>query len=71
MAASNPKAFAKLASLLRYVDGDYNDPSTYVRLGQEPKDARRPLHYLAIPPSQLATRYVMIDDKLRILNAVK
>ena len=25
------KAFAKLASLLRYVDGDYNDPSTYVR----------------------------------------
>src|SRR6202023_1498043 len=29
------KAFAKLTSLLRYVDGDYNDPSTYVRLRQE------------------------------------
>src|SRR3984893_9557082 len=46
---------AKLASLLCYVDGDYNDPSTYVRLGQELKDARRPLHYLAIPPSLFAT----------------
>ena len=49
------KAFTKLASLLRYVDGDYNDPSTYVRLGQELTDARRPLHYLAIPPSLFAT----------------
>jgi glucose-6-phosphate 1-dehydrogenase len=29
------KAFAKLTSLLRYVDDDYNDPSTYVRLRQE------------------------------------
>src|SRR2546430_15907572 len=46
---------AKLASLLRFVDGDYNDPSTYVRLGQELTDARRPLHYLAIPPSLFAT----------------
>jgi glucose-6-phosphate 1-dehydrogenase len=45
------KAFAKLTSMLRYVDGDYNDPSTYVRLRQELKEARRPLHYLAIPPS--------------------
>src|SRR6202040_384119 len=49
------KAFAKLASLLRYVDGDYNDPSTYERLRQELKDARRPLYYLAIPPSLFAT----------------
>jgi glucose-6-phosphate 1-dehydrogenase len=49
------KAFAKLTSLLRYVDGDYNDPATYVRLGQELKEARRPLHYLAIPPSLFAT----------------
>ncbi|MGH6845841.1 MAG: glucose-6-phosphate dehydrogenase, partial [Methylocella sp.] len=48
------KAFAKLTSLLRYVDGDYNDPSTYVRLRQELGEARRPLHYLAIPPSLFA-----------------
>jgi len=51
----DPKAFAKLTSLLRYVDGDYNDPSTYVRLRQELGDAKRPLHYLAIPPSLFAT----------------
>src|ERR1700732_4572206 len=49
------KAFAKLASLLRYVEGHYNDPSPYVRLRQELTDARRPLHYLAIPPSLFAT----------------
>lgn len=51
----DPKAFAKLTSLLRYVDGDYNDPSTYARLRQELDDAKRPLHYLAIPPSLFAT----------------
>src|SRR3984893_11206535 len=49
------KAFAKLTSLLRYVDGDYNDPSTYAQLCLERKDARRPLHHLAIPPSLFAT----------------
>ena len=49
------KAFGKLTSLLRYVDGDYNDPATYVRLRQELGDARWPLHYLAIPPSLFAT----------------
>lgn len=48
------KAFSRLTSLLRYVDGDYNDPSTYVRLRDELREARRPLHYLAIPPSLFA-----------------
>jgi len=50
----NPKAFAKLTSLLRYVDGDYNDSATYVALRHELGEARRPLHYLAIPPSLFA-----------------
>src|SRR5262249_54293795 len=48
------KSFAKLTGLLRYVDGDYNDASTYVRLRQELKEARRPLYYLAIPPNLFA-----------------
>ncbi|MBO0734229.1 MAG: hypothetical protein J2P49_07935 [Methylocapsa sp.] len=48
-------AFAKLSSLLRYVDGDYNDPSTCARLRQELEGVKRPLHYLAIPPSLFAT----------------
>jgi glucose-6-phosphate 1-dehydrogenase len=43
-------AFEKLVSLLRYVDGDYQDPSTFTALRQELKDAKRPAHYLAIPP---------------------
>jgi glucose-6-phosphate 1-dehydrogenase len=49
------KAFAKLTSLLRFVAGDYTDPSTYARLRQVLGEAKRPLHYLAIPPSLFAT----------------
>jgi glucose-6-phosphate 1-dehydrogenase len=45
------EAFAKLASLLRYVDGDYNDKSTFQRIRQELGNCGRPIHYLAIPPS--------------------
>ena len=44
-------AFAKLSALLRYVDGDYRDPATFERLHAMLGQARRPLHYLAIPPS--------------------
>jgi glucose-6-phosphate 1-dehydrogenase len=46
-------AFAKLSALLRYVDGDYRDPATFERLHAMLGEARRPLHYLAIPPSML------------------
>jgi glucose-6-phosphate 1-dehydrogenase len=45
------EAFAKLSGLLRYVDGDYADPATFTALRRELGQARRPLHYLAIPPS--------------------
>ncbi len=41
----------KLTSLLRYVDGDYTRAETFTSLDKELGDARRPLHYLAIPPS--------------------
>jgi len=44
-----------LLSRLRYVDGDYNDPGTFTALKQALGDARRPAHYLAIPPSLFAT----------------
>jgi glucose-6-phosphate 1-dehydrogenase len=44
-------AFAELVQRLRYVDGDYNDPETFLRLRETLGEARRPLHYLAIPPS--------------------
>ena len=44
-------AFAKLMSLLRYVDGDYTDPATFDRLRQELGESKHPLFYLAIPPT--------------------
>jgi glucose-6-phosphate 1-dehydrogenase len=51
----DPDAFAKLCAQLRYVGGDYSDPSTYAQLREALSGARRPLHYLAIPPSILGT----------------
>jgi len=51
----DPVAFEKLASLLRYVDGDYQDPETFKALRQELKDAHYPAHYLAIPPVMFET----------------
>src|SRR5581483_2391742 len=44
-------AFAELIRRLRYVDGDYADLATFTLLKQELGDAKRPTHYLAIPPS--------------------
>jgi glucose-6-phosphate 1-dehydrogenase len=48
-------AFKKLSSLLRYIDSDYHDESTYRELRKVLGEARRPLYYLAIPPSMFAT----------------
>jgi len=47
----DPQAFAALIDRLRYVDGDYNDPETFVKLREALGPARLPVHYLAIPPS--------------------
>ena len=44
-------AFAKLTSLLGYVDGDYNDVETFRELSRVLGNAKHPVHYLAIPPS--------------------
>jgi glucose-6-phosphate 1-dehydrogenase len=46
----DPAAFAKFVGLLRYVDGDYNDPATFAAIRKELGGAARPAHYLAIPP---------------------
>jgi glucose-6-phosphate 1-dehydrogenase len=47
----DPTAFERLAGLLRFVDGDYQDTRTFTRLRTVLDGARRPIHYLAIPPS--------------------
>jgi glucose-6-phosphate 1-dehydrogenase len=48
-------ALDHLLSLLRYVDGNYNDSATFTALKQALGEAKRPAHYLAIPPSLFAT----------------
>lgn len=48
-------ALAHLLSLLQYVSGDYNNPDTFKALKQALGDAKRPAHYLAIPPTLFAT----------------
>lgn len=45
------EAFDTLASHLRYVQGDYDDPETFTRLRAELEGRSRPVHYLAIPPA--------------------
>ena len=49
------RALRHLLSLLRYVSGDYNDPATFTALKQTLERARRPAHYLAIPPALFET----------------
>jgi glucose-6-phosphate 1-dehydrogenase len=45
------KVFAKLASLLRYVSGDYRSQDTFDKLKEALDGYRHPLYYLAVPPS--------------------
>ena len=47
----DPAIFERLASRLKYVAGDYNDPETFVALRRALGASERPLYYLAIPPS--------------------
>ncbi|MGE0785714.1 MAG: glucose-6-phosphate dehydrogenase [Sandaracinaceae bacterium] len=48
-------ALARLLGRLDYVDGDYREASTFERLDASLGEARRPLAYLAIPPSLFET----------------
>ena len=49
--AGDRESFTRLAGLLRYIDGDYGDPATFTSLREMLGAAKRPLYYLAIPPS--------------------
>ena len=55
MPGVTPADFERLAKLLAYVDGDYNEPATFDQLRRALGSARRPLHYLAVPPSLFGT----------------
>jgi glucose-6-phosphate 1-dehydrogenase len=49
------QAWEKLSGLLRYVDGDYADKSTFENVKKELGNAKNPAHYLAIPPAMFET----------------
>ncbi|WP_208028761.1 glucose-6-phosphate dehydrogenase [Rhabdothermincola sediminis] len=51
----NQAVFDRLASFMRYVSGDYQDPDTFARLRAAVGGARHPIFHLAIPPSMFAT----------------
>jgi glucose-6-phosphate 1-dehydrogenase len=51
----NKRALQDLLSLLKYVSGDYEDPGTFTAIREVLGKARRPAHYLAIPPSLFET----------------
>jgi glucose-6-phosphate 1-dehydrogenase len=51
----NKRALQSLLSRFRYVSGDYKDPATFSAIKQALAGARRPAHYLAIPPSMFET----------------
>ena len=51
----NQRAFHHLLSLLKYVNGDYNDQGTFMAIKNVLGKAKRPTHYLAIPPSLFET----------------
>ena len=51
----NKRALQHLLSLLKYVSGDYKDPGTFTAIKEVLGKARRPAHYLAIPPSLFET----------------
>jgi glucose-6-phosphate 1-dehydrogenase len=50
------RALEALLKLIRYVDGDYNKPETFHALKAALGDARRPVHYLAVPPHTVSHR---------------
>jgi len=60
-------AFEKLARLLRYVDGDYNDAATFDALRRELGSARHAAFYLAIPP----TLFAMVVEQLARAGCAK
>ena len=51
----DPEAFGKLAAQLSYMAGDYQEPATFDKLVRALGSAKRPLFYLAIPPTLFGT----------------
>ena len=46
--------FRQLASLMTYINGDYEVPDTFEEIRRALESRKRPLHYFAIPPSMFS-----------------
>jgi glucose-6-phosphate 1-dehydrogenase len=51
----SPRALKHFLSLLTYVSGDYKDAGTFAAIKEALGSAKRPAHYLAIPPELFET----------------
>ena len=51
----DPEPFGRLSGLMDYIDGDYAEAASFQELRRKLADAKRPMHYLAIPPSLFET----------------
>ena len=63
------KALNKLLSLLEYVGGDYEDPNTFALLKKTLGSAKRPAHYLAIPPNLFTDVVAKLDQSSCLKDA--
>ncbi len=54
-AIDHERALHRLLSLVRHVNGDYNDSGTFAAIREALGKAQRPAYYLAIPPSLFET----------------
>jgi len=57
----DPAAWEQLCGLLRYVQVDYADPTTFQALRKELGGAERPAHYLAIAPTMFETVVTQLE----------
>ena len=60
----------KLFANLKFIDGDYRDPSTFARLREALGGRSRPLCYLAIPPDLFETVIVGLREN-RLPDAIR
>jgi glucose-6-phosphate 1-dehydrogenase len=61
--------FSRLAARISYVQGDYADPATFEKVGEEIGKTKRPIFYLEVPPSLFAKVVHGLGDAGLVENA--
>jgi glucose-6-phosphate 1-dehydrogenase len=60
--------FARFATRLRYVSGNFDDPQTYAKVAEALKGTEHPIFYLEIPPSLFATVIAGLSNARLVAN---